>query len=192
MSYNDQERFDDTIIIDDNLGELITISAEGQHLDDDHIHKLSPNGKVIISIPKEIDEETSKQKLIDELLKLGFENIPEELNEDELKDIIGFAISKMDTEAAYGQIYPFIVKKCEDESLAMILLMNNKNTFSLDLGQLPITLKDAEGKIIFADFVKLNKEIGAEKVGIYYIKVNKEAVKEKAMDLSSWTISFQV
>ncbi|WML36735.1 SLAP domain-containing protein [Clostridium sp. OS1-26] len=192
MSYNDQEKFDGTIIIDDSLGESITISARGQYLDDNHIHKLSPNGKVIISIPKDINDETSREVLISELLKLGFENIPEELNEEELKDIIGFAISKMDKEASYGQIYPFIVKKCENDDLSIILLMNNKNTFPFELAQLPITLKDAEEKVVFADFVKLNKAICAEKTGIYYIKVNKEDVKEKDMDLSTWSIIFQV
>lgn len=192
MSYNDQEKFNDTIIVDDSLGESITISSSGQYLDDDHIHKLSPNGKIIISIPKEIYYETSKEVLIDELLKLGFENIPEELNKEELKDIIGFSVSKMDKEVSYGQIYPFIVKKCENDDLSIILLMNNKNNVPFEFEQFPITLKDADGKIVFADFVKLNKAIGAEKIGIYYIKVNKEALKEKDMDLSTWSISFHV
>jgi SLAP domain-containing protein len=204
MSNNKHKDFKDTIVIDKTLREdvdnVITINSDDlnhQSTDDNFNYRISEDDKAItidlLSNLKEgyLKDKDSKEILIKDLTKYGFENIPEDLNETQLKDILEFAISKIFKDVEYGRIYPFSAKKTDNGDLEIILLMYNWNTQPLILGNVPLKLKDAENKVVFADLADLSKVISPKKIGVYYIKVDKDALKEDKMDLTTWTVTFE-
>ncbi len=204
MSNNKHKDFKDTIVIDKTLREdvdnVITINSgdlNQQSTDDNFNYRISEDDKAItidlLSNLKEgyLKDKDSKEILIKDLTKYGFENIPEDLNETQLKDILEFAISKIFKDVEYGRIYPFSAQKTDNGDLEIILLMYNWNTQPLTLGNVPIKLKDAENKVVFADLADLSKVISPKKIGVYYIKVDKDALKEDKMDLTTWTVTFE-
>lgn len=202
-----QKSYKDTIVIDsssnDNLDKIVTISAQGLKDKDacgDCDYKISPDGKVIFNnlssdlsnlAQEHIENKTPKESLIDELTKHGFEKIPADLNEEQLKGILEFYITKVVKNIEYGQLYPFSVEKTDNGDLTVILLMYNRSTLPFALGSLPFKLKDANNNVVFADLVNLDKVVDSNKVGIYYIKIDREYLKEENMDLSTWTITFE-
>lgn len=200
MRENNQERFKDTIIVDNGLSDssdnVITINSSYLNvkgLDDNHSYKVSPDGKVIFNdLLSNLKDEKLKELLTNELMKYGFEEIPADLNETQLKGILEFSIAKIEKGIEYGQFYPFSVGRTDDSGLAIILLMYNGNSLPFAVETFPIKLKDADDKVIFADLVNLNKAVSPKKTGIYYIKITKEVLKEDNMDLSTWSITFDV
>lgn len=202
-----QKSYRETIVIDtsstDNSDEVVTISAQGlkdKDVYDDCDYKISPDGKIIFNNlssdlsnlgQEHIENKTPKESLIDELTKHGFEKIPADLNEEQLKGILEFYITKVVKNIEYGQLYPFSVEKTDNGDLTVILLMYNRNTIPFALGDIPLKLKDANNRVVFADSINLDKVVDSNKVGIYYIRIDKENLKEENMDLSTWTITFE-
>jgi SLAP domain-containing protein len=202
---NKQKKFKETLVIDrslsDDLCDAITINSRAlndQGLDMNYSFRISQDGKILFSglpsnwVERSLKGENIKGILLKELFKCGFDIIPAELTETELKDILEFSINKIVRNLDYGQIYPFSVEKTDEGDIKIILLVYNANTFPLNLEKLPIKLRDANEKIIFADLIEFGKEVSPKKTGIFYHKINKEILKEDDMDLTSCTVAFEL
>lgn len=208
MSNDNQKSFKDTIVIDgsisNNSNSAITIGisdSNNQSSNDNSIYKISEDGKVIFNAilsnldsltENQLKNEKPREILINELINYGFEKIPVELNEVQLRNILEFSIIKVIKNVQYGQIYPFSVEKANNGDLIITLLIYNSSALSFAMDALPITLTDANNKIVFSDLVNLNKSISPKKTGIYYIKINKDALKEDNINLLTWSITFEV
>lgn len=206
MSHNnEQENLKDTIVIDSSLSgdssDVITITSSdlnNENSNNNHSYKISSQGKVIIndvlSNLKENHLKDGKWKeiLAKELTKYGFEKIPDELDEIHLESILEFSVNKMIKNIQYGQIHPFSVEKADNGDLIIILLMYNGNMHPFDLESIPLKVKDANDKVVFADLANLNKTISPKKIGIYCLRINEENLKENNMDLTKWNITFEL
>lgn len=200
MSDNRQEKFKKTIVIDSNESSVDVITINSSDLNNnssDDAYKVSSDGEVVnINLVGNLKESylkgiNSKSMLIKELIKYGFDKIPVGLNEIQLINILEFSMTSMIKNVNYGKIYPFSVEKNDNGDLVIVLLMYNWNEQPFTLGNIPLKLKDASGKVVFANLVDLTKEIGPKKIGIYYVEINKETLKEDDMDLTKWTITFE-
>jgi SLAP domain-containing protein len=163
----------------------------------DYKYKVSSSGEVVTvnllgnlkgSYLKDIK---TKKAVIRELIEQGFDNIPAELTGIELKNILEFSMSEISKNLHYGKIYPFSIEKNETGDIKIVLLMHNSYEHPLSLGNIPVKLKDANEKIIFAGFIDFSKEISPKKTGVYCVKIDKEKLKEDSMDLKSWNITFE-
>ena len=192
---NNQNYFDDTIVINnilsDNSEDIITIYSKdlhSQYLDRNNSYKVSPEGKILSNSLNE----NSKEILIRKLIDYGFEKIPDNLTELELKGILVYSTTKMIKQIGFGKMDPYSVELDDNGDLKIIILIYNGNTISLTLGEFPLKLKDAKDKVILADLVDLNQEISSDKISICYLKLNKELLKEETIDLTTWSITFEV
>lgn len=206
MKNKNEENFKSTIFVDTELNNIldnvITINSSYSNmkdLDENYSYTISPDGKVIFNDllndlrklkANQLKDKSEKELLIDELIKYGFEKVPTDLNETQLKSILEFSIAKIIKNIEYGQFHPFSVEKAASNDLFIILLMYNGNTLPFAVETLPFKLKDADEKVIFAGSINLDKAVSPKKTGIYYIKINKNDLKEDSMDLSKWTITF--
>ena len=196
---NNQNYFDDTIVINnilsDNSEDIITIHSKnlcGQYLDKYNSYKVSPEGKIAIDDLNSNLNKNSKEMLIKELIDYDFENIPDNLTKLELKNILEYSTSNILKDIRFAKTEPFSVEIADNGDLKIILLVYNGNSIVLNLGEFPLKLKDANNKVIVADFIDLNLEVSSGKIGICYLKLNKEILKEENMDLTTWTITFEV
>lgn len=201
---NNQEYFKDTIqinnMVSDNSEDVITIYSRNLHSefsDNNYSYKLTPDGKVLFNtLIDNINgnyyrDKYSKDKMIDELIKFGFEKIPDNLNESDIRYILQFSISKIEKNITCGRIYPCIVNITETGDLKVILLMYNGNSITVGLENIPFKLKDARNKVVVVKEIDLNKTVNPKKIGIFCININKNNLIEKEMDLSTWSISFE-
>ena len=205
MSEMRHNYFDDTIVINnivsDDSEDIITIYSRNprkKYADKKNSYKISPNGRIVINnLMGELQEKSLKQGnlrdlLVEELIKIGFERVPTNLTEEELKDIFEYSISKMVRKIGFGKMEPYRVKLTDSGDLEIMLLIYNGNGLSLTLDQFPLKLKDANQKVVFAGLFDFNIEVSSDRIGICCIKINKDVLKEKDMDLTTWSITFEM
>ena len=199
MSDDNNKYFDDTIVIDNiqsnNSEDVITIyfkNLHSQYLDKDNSYKVSPNGKILSNSLTSNLNENSKGILIKELISHGFEKIPDNFTELELESILKFSRTEMQKEISCAKIEPYSAQVADNGDLKITLLIYNGNSITLTLEKFPLKLKDANNKVVLADFIDLNMEISSKKIGICCLKIGKDILLEEKLDLNTWSITFEV
>lgn len=197
----DYIRFIKTSVVDDE-NDTVTITlknVDSSKFSNSYSYKVSPDGKIIIQngIDTDSDEdaEYSREKLVSLLKDIAFENIPEDLSDRELKKIYDYAVKNIDKKMGNGRIHPVGVDVTDlgkVKTIKIILIMYNGNKSELLITKLPLKLRDADGKTVFADLVDVNQVINPQKIGIFHLKFSNYDTLVKEMDLSSWSVTFEM
>lgn len=193
----------DTIVINDELSGLVTITTEDlddQNVSNNFIYKVCPDGKILNSgaeskineKPKEAPVKTSKELLIEKLIKDGFERIPKNLTEQELIKILEFSEREIVKSNDYSRMFPFSVETANNGDLKVILLMYNGGTIETSLTKFPFKLKDANDKVLIVGLVDIDKTISPSKIVVCEVQIEKALLSEEVPDLTTWTVTFEL
>jgi SLAP domain-containing protein len=195
----------DTIVINDKLSGLVTITIttenlSKQNLPNNFTYKVSPTGKILnVGVEDNIDEKlkeatikSSKEILIEKLIRDGFEQIPESFTELELNRILEFSEREIDKENDYSKMFPFSVETTNDGDLKVILLMYNGSNNEIPLTMFPFKLKDARDKVLIVDLIEINKTVSPCKIVICEVQIESARLSEQVSDLTTWTVTFEM
>jgi SLAP domain-containing protein len=193
----------DIIVINDKLGGLITITNEDlceQGLSNNFSYRVCPDGEILDSVAdnnideklKEAPVKSSKEILIEKLIKHGLEHVPEGLTELELNSILDFSEREIVRSNDYSKMFPFNVETINNGDLKVTLLMYNGSSRVTALTKFPFKLKDAKDKVITVGLIDINKTISPFKIGICEVRIEKASFSEKVPDLTTWTVTFEM
>lgn len=195
---------DDTVVINELLDGVVTFTCKNLYSQggvSNYTYKVSPDGKIIKletdnSISEELtinkSKENAKEVLFNMMTRSGFEQIPNNLTEVELEDILEFSKTNIDKKNDYSKMFPFSVKVNNTGDLKVILLMYNGSSKSIPLTKFPFKLKDANDKVQIIDMIDINKTISPSKMVICEVQISKDQLSDKVPDLTSWTINFEM
>lgn len=181
----------------------ITINDIGcNKLTNSYYYNVSTEGMVIIpqgdsSIIEnnkltDINSLKSRIELIGLLESISFENISEDLSENELEKIYEYAKLKITRDAGWGKINPFSVEVTSERFIKVTLIIYNGNESDLNITKIPLKLREARDKVIFVGLVDVNENISSGKIGICQVKIYGEDLLEEDIDLSNWSITFEM
>jgi SLAP domain-containing protein len=193
----------DTIVINDKLSGLVTITIENlskQNLSNNFTYRVCPDGEILgMGADNNIDEKlketsvkSSKEVLIEKLIMNGFEKVPENLTELELDSILEFSEKEIVKSNDYSKMFPYSVETTNSDDLKVILLMYNGSNIIATLEKFPFKLKDAKDKVVTAGLIEVNKTINPSKIVICEVQIEKAALSEQTPDLTTWTVTFEM
>ena len=200
---NKQKSGNDTIVINDKLNGLVTITTEDlskRDLTNSYIYKICPDGKILnIDEENSIDEKLKeasvknpKEILVKKLIKGRFEQIPKDLTELELVRILDFSEKEIAEIKGFSRMIPFSVETTNSGDLKVILLMYNGSMTEMTVDNFPFKLRDAENKVITAGLIDINKIISPSKIAICEVQIEKALLNEQEVDLTTWTVTFEM
>lgn len=192
----------DTILINDKLSGLVTITTEDlskRDLTNSFIYKICPDGKILnVHEENKIDEKLEKASvknpreiLVEKLIKGGFEKIPDELTDLELVRALEFSESEI-VKNNNSRMFPFSVEATNKGDLKVILLMYNGSKNEMDVDKFPFKLKDAKNKVLTAGLIDINKTISPSKIAICEVQIEKALLSDQTWDLTTWTVTFEM
>lgn len=192
----------DTIIIDDKLAGLVTITTEDlseQNLSNNFIYKICPDGKIINSAVEDKTDKrlnaasvkNSKETIFEKLIKEGFEQIPENFTKLELTNILEFSKKEIVKNINFARVFPFSVEVTANYDIKVVLLAYNGAKNATVLTQFPFKLKDAKDNVLIVGSIDINKTISPSRTVICEVQIEKARLSEQLPDLSNWTVTFE-
>ncbi|MBU3190272.1 SLAP domain-containing protein [Clostridium bowmanii] len=199
---NKQKSGNDTIVIKDKLNGLVTITTEDlskRDLTNSFIYKICPDGKILnVHEENKIDEKLEKASvknpreiLIEKSIKGGFEKISDDLTDLELVRILEFSEREI-VKNNDSRMVLFSVETTNSGDLKVILLMYNGSKSEMTIDKFPFKLKDAKDKVITVGLIDINKTISPSKIAICEVQIEKALLNEQEVDLTTWTVTFEM
>jgi SLAP domain-containing protein len=196
---------DTIIIINDMLQGAVTITTKDSNNEEEAsgiTYKVSPDGRLInINEESDVDiksifkkplQKASKEALTRELVEFGFDQIPDNIPESELADILSFSKIKIDKSMEYSKMFPFKVEITNIGDLKVTLLMYNGINDSISLSKFPFKLLDAKDNVLMVDMIDINKSINPFKIAICEVLIGNDRLNNQTPDLIKWTVTFEL
>lgn len=171
--------------------------------------KVDSDGKIILNleinennikkVTNSIKEVIAKEELLTEISELSdesllemFEQLPEDLSENDISEIVEFVKDKTLKKIGCSRILPYSVKLTDSGDIKITLIIYNGDKLILNLPQIPMKLTDANKSIIMAELVDINALVNCGRIRIVETIVSKEKLKENFINSQQWDITFNM
>ncbi|MFD3155974.1 SLAP domain-containing protein [Haloimpatiens sp. FM7330] len=126
-------------------------------------------------------------------VKVQLEDLPEDIAEDKREMLQQYVNDLPKLKDGDFSISTFYVKEEEDGSLGVTLIMRNGTNKAVELGKLPVTIYDAEGKLATKGvFENINVQINPYKATVREFVFLKEQRLPGDFNFEKWTVKFEV